>query len=153
VPFYIRAGKCLATTATEVIVHLRRPPPIFDEAAAGRGNYMRFRLGPERLAIAVGARTKTPGAMAGRDIELSVCDFGGGDTDAYERLLGDALQGDTTLFARWDGVEAAWRVVDPVLASGGVVHPYEPGSWGPAAAAVMMRSAGGWTAIDATDCA
>jgi glucose-6-phosphate 1-dehydrogenase len=153
VPFYIRAGKCLATTATEVIVHLRRPPPIFDEAAAGRGNYMRFRLGPERLAIAVGARTKTPGAMAGRDIELSVCDFGGGDTDAYERLLGDALQGDTTLFARWDGVEAAWRVVDPVLASGGVVHPYEPGSWGPAAATVMMRSAGGWTAIDATDCA
>lgn len=153
VPFYIRAGKCLATTATEVIVHFRRPPRIFDETAAGRGNYVRFRLGPERLVIAVGARTKTPGAMAGKDIELSVCNFSGGDTDAYERLLGDALRGDRTLFARWDGVEAAWRVVDPVLASGGAVHPYEPGSWGPAAAEVMMRSAGGWSDIDLADCA
>ncbi|MGQ0751763.1 MAG: glucose-6-phosphate dehydrogenase [Betaproteobacteria bacterium] len=153
VPFYIRAGKCLATTATEVTVHLRRPPRIFDEATVGRGNYVRFRLGPERLVIAVGARTKTPGAMAGEDIELSVCNFGGGDADAYERLLGDALRDDTTLFARWDGVEAAWRVVDPVLSSDGPLHRYEPGSSGPAAAEVMMRAAGGWSDIGPADCA
>lgn len=153
VPFYLRAGKCLATTATEVSVHFRRPPRIFDEPDPGRGNYVRFRLGPDRLVIAVGARTKTPGAMTGEDIELSVCNFGGGDTDAYARLLGDALKGDTTLFARWDGVEAAWRVVDPILSSDGPVHPYEPGSWGPPAADVMMHAAGGWSAMGSAECA
>jgi glucose-6-phosphate 1-dehydrogenase len=153
VPFYIRAGKCLATTTTEVTVRFRRSPRIFDEPDPGRGNYVRFRLGPERLVIAVGARSKRPGAMTGEDIELSVCNFGGGDADAYERLLGDALKGDTTLFARWDGVEAAWRVVDPILASEGPVEPYEPGSWGPAAAEGMMRAAGGWSAVGSPECA
>ena len=153
VPFYIRAGKCLATTATEVLVEFRHPPRIFDEPQPGRNNYVRFRLGPGRVVIALGGRTKVPGAvLAGRDVELSVCDFEGGEHDAYERLLGDALKGDATLFARWDGVEAAWRVVDPVLNLHTPVHEYEPGSWGPAAADEIVRGAGGWRAPMHDEC-
>ena len=152
VPFFIRAGKSLATTATEVTVHFRRPPRLFEDANTGPANHVRFRLGPDRLLIAIGARTKMPGRMTGRDVELSVCNFGGGDTAAYERLLGDALRGDRTLFARWDGVEAAWRVVDPVLSTDGTVHPYEPGSWGPVAADLMMRDSGGWHVTGPAQC-
>jgi glucose-6-phosphate 1-dehydrogenase len=153
VPFFVRAGKSLATTATEVTVHFRRPPRLFEDSNLGRSNHVRFRLGPDRLVIAIGARTKTPGGMRGRDVELSVCNFGGGDTEAYERLLGDALRGDRTLFARWDGVEAAWRVVDPVLTGDDTVHLYEPASWGPAAADIMMRNfGGGWPVIGPAEC-
>ena len=154
VPFHIRAGKCLATTTTEVLVQFKRPPRIFDEIDRGRANHLRFRLGPDRIVIAAGARTKAPGpALAGRDVELALCDLEGGETDAYERLLGDALRGDATLFARWDGVEAAWRVVEPVLDLDTAPHPYDKGTWGPAAADDMLRAAGGWRTALSEPCA
>jgi glucose-6-phosphate 1-dehydrogenase len=155
VPFYIRAGKCLPATATEVLVELQRPPQkVFDEPLGGRANYVRFRLGPDQVAIAVGARTKKPGTtMSGNDVELYVCnEKEGGESGAYERLLGDAIRGDTTLFARRDGVEAAWRVVDPVLGLETPVHEYDPGTWGPAAAETMLGSAGGWRNPDTAGC-
>ena len=152
VPFYIRAGKCLAATVTEVMVEFRRPPRIFDEPQPRQRNYVRFRLGPHRVLIALGARTKAPGTvMAGRDVELSVCDFEAGERDAYERLLRDALKGDATLFARWDGIEAAWRVVDPVLNLDTPVYPYEPGSWGPPAADRIVGP-DGWRAPVDPEC-
>ena len=152
VPFYIRAGKCLAATVTEVMVEFRRPPRIFDEPQPRQRNYVRFRLGPPRVLIALGARTKAPGTvMAGRDVELSVCDFEAGERDAYERLLRDALKGDATLFARWDGIEAAWRVVDPVLNLDTPVYPYEPGSWGPPAADRIVGP-DGWRAPVDPEC-
>jgi glucose-6-phosphate 1-dehydrogenase len=153
VPFYVRAGKGLPVTATEVLIEFRHPPQkVFDEPVGGRANYVRFRLGPDQLAIAIGGRTKKPGTvMAGRDIELYVCNEKEDESSAYERLLGDALRGDTTLFARWDGVEAAWRVVDPVL-DGTPVHEYQRGSWGPPAADAMLRSSGGWRDPEAAGC-
>jgi glucose-6-phosphate 1-dehydrogenase len=121
VPFYVRAGKCLKTTTTEVFVELKVPPQVvFAEARPSVGNYVRFRLKPQ-VAIAIGARGKRPGeTMAGRHVELSVVEQPAetrlGD---YERLLGDAIAGDATLFARQDVVEAAWAIVDPLLADPG----------------------------------
>ncbi len=144
VPIFIRAGKRLAMTATEVLVRLKRPPQqVFGEAAAA--NYFRFRLGPDRVAIAVGASTKRAGTtMAGEPVELQVCNDGGSQMSAYERLIGDALRGDPTLFAREDSVEAAWRIIDPVLNRPLAVHSYRPGSWGPAEADAMVAACGGW---------
>lgn len=132
VPFYIRAGKCLPATTTEVMVHLKRPPhSVFHEIPPGEGNYYRFRLSPD-VAIGLGARAKTPGeAMHGHQTELNVAANPGEDMEPYERLLGDAMNGDSTLFARQDAVEAAWRVVDPVITNPPEVHTYEPGTWGP----------------------
>ena len=146
VPFQIRVGKRLPVTATEVRVALRRPPqPIFDRPEATPGNYLRFRLGPGHMAIALGARAKKPGpAMVGANVELFVCDDKGDEMQAYERLLGDALKGDATLFTRQDGVEAAWRIVDPVLASAPPVHGYRGGTWGPAAAQAIAAEPDGW---------
>ena len=132
VPFRIRAGKRLPVTATEVRVALRRPLPIFERTASSPANYFRFRLGPERTAIALGARIKKPGpVMAGTDVELFVQDERNDEMQAYERLLGDALKGDPTLFTRQDAVEAAWRIVDPVLDRGPAPRPYRGGTWGP----------------------
>jgi len=144
VPFFVRAGKCLPVTATEVIVHLKRPP--MTKLAAGQGNHLRLRLSPE-LRIALGASVKKPGeAMIGVPTELSLLDYPRGDQmGAYERLLGDALNGDATLFARQDGVEAAWAVVDAVLGDATPVHAYEPGSWGPVEADVLTADVGGWS--------
>jgi glucose-6-phosphate 1-dehydrogenase len=146
VPFQIRVGKRLPVTATEVRVALRRPPQaIFDRPTAAPGNYLRFRLGPERMAIALGARAKKPGpAMVGSSVELFVCDDEGEEMQAYERLLGDALKGDATLFTRQDGVEAAWRVVDSVLADAPALHPYRGGSWGPVDAEAIVADGDGW---------
>jgi glucose-6-phosphate 1-dehydrogenase len=147
VPFYVRAGKKLALTATEVVVELKQAPQVvFREDAPSLGNYVRFRLSPQ-VAIAVGARAKRPGdGMSGRPVELSVVDetphhSGGRD---YERLLGDAMAGDATLFARQDVVEAAWAIVDPILQGSGVPFAYEPGSWGPAQADRLVAEVGGW---------
>ena len=148
VPFFVRAGKSLATTATEVLVELKAPPQVvFHEAAPAMGNYVRFRLGPD-VAIAIGASAKRPGeGMAGQPTELSVARQQTGDEmDAYERLLGDAMQGDATLFARQDAVEAAWAIVDPLLAIGREPIPYAGGSWGPADADRLTRDVGGWYA-------
>jgi len=146
VPIFIRAGKRLAATATEVLVALKRPPQaVFGPAAVSPPNYFRFRLGPDRVAVAIGASTKHAGtSMAGEAIELSVCNDRTLEMTAYERLIGDALTGDPTLFAREDGVEAAWRIVDPVLHLPLAVHPYPAGSWGPPAADAIAAHAGGW---------
>ena len=143
VPFFIRAGKCLPVTATEVIVELKRPP--MTKLAAGKGNYLRLRLTPE-LRIALGANVKKPGeAMVGEPTELSLLHRPTRDEmSAYERLLRDAMGGDPTLFARQDAVEAAWAIVDAVLGDVTPLHSYEPGTWGPAQADRLTADVGGW---------
>jgi glucose-6-phosphate 1-dehydrogenase len=142
VPFYIRAGKRLAVTATEVRVDLRAPPQVlFDEGAS---NYFRFRLGPDVL-IATGARAKAPGeTMTGRPVELIVRGNPADAMQPYERLLGDALAGDGSLFTRDDSVEAAWRVVQPILDDPAPPIEYAPGSWGPPEAEQLVAGDGGW---------
>ncbi len=145
VPFFIRAGKTLATTATEVLVNFRQPPKkLFDEPAP-HSNYLRFRLGPDKVAIALGVRVKDAGEeMIGREVELFVCNESTEEMTAYERLLGDALRGDAALFARADSVDAAWAIVDEVLGEAAGVLPYAAGSWGPEAADRMVAPYGGW---------
>jgi glucose-6-phosphate 1-dehydrogenase len=136
VPFYIRAGKSLPITATEVLVKLKCPPmAIFDDISAASSNYFRFRLSPE-VIISAGARVKQHGIeMRGEPVELIARHQAKSETLPYERLLRDAIQGDTTLFTRDDSVEAAWRVIDPALASPQAsITQYEPGTWGPQAA-------------------
>jgi glucose-6-phosphate 1-dehydrogenase len=135
VPFLIRAGKRLTTTATEVLVDLRRPPQIvFDEPDPGNPNALRFTLSPN-VALALRARAKVPGErMLGEDVELIARHHHPDEMPPYERLLGDAMRGDPVLFAREDAVEAAWRIVEPVLGDATPLHTYEPGSWGPAEA-------------------
>jgi glucose-6-phosphate 1-dehydrogenase len=135
-------------TATEVMVELKKAPQVvFEESPPQMGNYVRFRLTPE-VVIAIGARSKRLGAgMTGEPVELSVVDARGKHyrMDPYERLLGDAMAGDATLFARQDVVEAAWAIVSPLL--GGPFTPayeYDPGSWGPAQADVLAADVGGW---------
>ncbi len=144
VPFYIRTGKRLAVTATEVMVSLKAPPlAIFDPPGGGPANYFRFRLGPEVL-IAAGARVKRPGEeMRGENVELLARHLLAHGELAYERLLGDAIRGDASLFTRDDSVEAAWRVVEPILAPAPPAQ-YEPGSWGPAAAASVLADGERW---------
>jgi glucose-6-phosphate 1-dehydrogenase len=135
VPFYLRAGKCLPVTATEVVVDLRPPPArVFGDLGPEQPNYLRFRVGPD-VAIALGAHAKRPGpTMHGRDVELFVAAQQGDEMDAYERLISSAMIGDTAHFARQDEVEAAWAIVDPVLGTDSPVYEYTPGTWGPAEA-------------------
>lgn len=150
VPFYIRAGKALATTVTEVVVEFQRPPRLFfadPHAAVPHPNHLRFRIKPgEEMALSV--QIKEPGeAMVSREVDLAYAydeRIEGIRDDAYARLLGDALVGDQRLFARADGVEESWRIVEPVLDGNTPVHPYEPGSWGPAAAEDLLAGDGGW---------
>ena len=149
VPFYVRAGKNLKMTCTEVTVELKVPPQVvFLEPTPSVGNCVRFRLSPE-VVIAIGARKKRPGErMAGEPVELVVTEAPeqgtGGQMDAYERLLGDAMAGDATLFARQDVVEAAWSIVDPVIHGPSPMFEYEPGSWGPPQADRLVADVGGW---------
>jgi glucose-6-phosphate 1-dehydrogenase len=145
VPFYIRAGKCLPVTATEVVVQLKRPPrEPFGELVPALSNHFRFRLSPE-VVIALGTRIKMPGEhMAGEDVELTVTDTPGDEMAPYERLLGDAMRGDQMLFAREDAVEAQWRVVDPVLGDVTPLYYYEPGTWGPSEADELIHHEGAW---------
>jgi len=144
VPFYIRAGKSLPVTCTEVIVRLRQPPVLFSTCCSGP-NYLRFRISPE-VTIALGASVMDPEErMIGRSVELLASHQpGAGEMDAYERVLGDAMEGDATLFAREDYVEEAWRIVDPVLKAGTPVYEYEPKSWGPSQAYQQVSPPGGW---------
>jgi glucose-6-phosphate 1-dehydrogenase len=146
VPFFVRTGKRLPVTATEVMATFRRPPQrLFDEPLPPRTNYLRFRLGPDRVAIALGARTKSAGeAMVGHETELLACSAHADEMLPYERLLGDALRGDPGLFARQDSVEVAWSIVDRLLASGPQAEPYGPGTWGPPGAVRMVERYGGW---------
>jgi glucose-6-phosphate 1-dehydrogenase len=150
VPFYIRAGKNLPITATEVVTKLRQPPQqVFDEAEYDPDdqNYLRFRLGPDKVAIALGCRMKVPGeSFVGKPVELYLCSQGADEMSAYERLIGDAIDGEALLFAREDGVEAAWAVVDPVLDDHGPSHPYEPKTWGPAEADALLPAGEFWHA-------
>jgi len=144
VPFYIRAGKCLPVACTEVLVELKAPPSSAFGEKIGQPNYIRFRLGPD-VAIAIGVRSKAPGeAMAGQDVELIAAQGAAGEMGAYERLLGDAMKGDATLFAREDAIEAEWRIVAPILTGTTPPHQYEPGTWGPAEADRLIDRPGGW---------
>jgi glucose-6-phosphate 1-dehydrogenase len=145
VPFYIRAGKCLPITSTEVIVDLKCPPlAIFDEIQPALSNHFRFRLGPE-VAISAGVRVKRAGEeMRGEPVELIAHRQPRREKSPYERLLGDAIRGDTALFTRDDCVEAAWRVIDPVLGNVAPVSEYDPGTWGPPAAARIVAGEAGW---------
>lgn len=147
VPFFVRAGKELRVTCTEVQIEFKQPPPVvFPDQPSTIGNYVRFRLGPD-VSIAIGAVIKKPGEkLVGKPVELSVVrQDASADMDAYERLLGDAMHGDATLFARQDVVEAAWAIIDPVI-SGPRRRPieYAPGSWGPEQADRLVADVGGW---------
>ena len=147
VPWYLRSGKLLPNTSAEVVVQLQPPlQPLFDDSQPdhGRANYLRFKLYPVS-AIALAARIKRPGkGFVGDQRELYLCDEALAEESAYERLLGDAMAGDGSLFTSQDAVEAAWAVVDPVLAGHHAAWPYAPGSWGPAAADALIAAEGGW---------
>jgi glucose-6-phosphate 1-dehydrogenase len=144
VPFYIRTGKCLPLTSTEVVVRLRRPPLIFPNAAP-LSNYFRFRIIP-RVTIAFGVTAMDKAdQMIGQRAELVASRIPGADERAaYERVLSDALDGEPALFARMDYVEEAWRIVDPLLTMNTPVREYEPGTWGPADASPTVEPPGGW---------
>jgi len=149
VPFLLRSGKRMAVTATEVMARFRLPAHELFGAAPGAPNYVRFRLGPDRVSIGLGVLTKELGEeMRGRFSELLMCDEEVEKIDAYERLIGDALRGDPTLFARQDAIEAAWAIVDHVIhtsrESGNVPRPYAAGSWGPSEADALTEGIGGW---------
>ncbi|HSM10560.1 MAG TPA: glucose-6-phosphate dehydrogenase [Lysobacter sp.] len=145
VPFHIRTGKRLAATATEVLVDLKCPAlAVFDRFSPAESDYFRFRLGPE-VVIAIGARVKQHGEeMRGERVELVARHEPSSPMLEYERLLRDALNGDPGLFTRDDSVEAAWQVVEPALDHATPVHEYEPGSWGPSAAAAILTGAAAW---------
>jgi len=143
VPVYIRAGKCLPITCTEIVVRLRKPPTMF-QGFDLRSNYCRLRISPD-ITFAIGANVIAPL----EDDVSTVAEMIGtrhprpDEMDAYERVLGDAMAGDATLFAREDHVEEAWRVVEPVLTAGIPVHPYKAGTWGPAEVE-RVTPPGGW---------
>lgn len=144
VPFFVRAGKCLPVTATEVLVEFKRSPrPILDETEPPLPNYFRFQLNPDVL-IALGTKAKVPGElMTGERIELVAHHCSGDEAGPYERLLGDAIKGDPTLFVREDGVAAAWRAVEPILGATAPLYEYEPNTWGPDEANRFIGE-GGW---------
>jgi glucose-6-phosphate 1-dehydrogenase len=147
VPWYLRSGKCLAETAHEVLVELKPPPQrLFADSApaAGRANYLRFRLSPSS-AVAIAARVKITGKeFVGDQRELYLVEEQPGEETPYERLLGDAMAGNGALFTREDAVEAAWAVVEPVLKTHHRACLYKPGSWGPKEADAIITSARGW---------
>ncbi len=144
VPFHVTAGKCLNATRTEVLVKLKPAPGVvFAERALPEANHVRFTLSPQ-VRIAIGASAKRPGeGMFGEPVELSVMESASaGRLDAYERLIGDAMEGDPTLFARQDAVEAAWAIVNPVLEAATPLFVYDCGSAGPAEGESLVG--GGW---------
>ena len=144
VPVYIRAGKQLPVTCTEVVVRLRQPPTMFRDINLA-ANYCRFRINPD-ITIAIGTNIIGPG----HDADSETAEMLGtrlpaaGEMDAYERVLGDALHGDATLFAREDYLEEAWRIVDPILTAASPVYEYEPGTWGPREVEGLLSPPGGW---------
>jgi glucose-6-phosphate 1-dehydrogenase len=144
VPFYIRAGKFLPVTCSEIVVRMRRPPTVFPTSSQ-LPNYFRFRISPE-VTSAFGLTVMDPEEkMIGQSVELLASHHpGAGEMDAYERVLGDAMEGDATLFAREDYVEEAWRIVDPVLKAGSPIFEYEPKTWGPGEVDKKVAPPGGW---------
>jgi glucose-6-phosphate 1-dehydrogenase len=151
VPFYIRAGKNLPVTCTEVLARFRNPPTMVSDQNLAR-NHMRFRISPE-MTIALGATVLGEGEhIVGEAVEIIASRHPGAqEMDAYERVLGDAMAGDATLFAREDYVEEAWRIVDPMLIAGTPIYEYDKGSWGPAESAGKFSPSGGWHNPAATD--
>jgi glucose-6-phosphate 1-dehydrogenase len=147
VPFFIRTGKCLAATVTEVHVTFKQPEhSLFDSKVTGHANEICFRLSPD-VSISLVARVKAPGeAMIGEDARLVEHRDPGDEMEPYERLLGDAMRGDRTLFGSEAGVEAAWRIVDAILDPAEPPREYDAGSWGPADAERIVAHAGGWIA-------
>ncbi|MFO1306500.1 MAG: glucose-6-phosphate dehydrogenase [Burkholderiales bacterium] len=143
VPFYIRAGKNLPVTCTEVMARFKRPPSVFPTCSAPC-NHVRFRISPD-VEIALGATVMdAKERFIGHPMELLAAHHPTADEmDAYERVLGDAMAGDATIFAREDYVEEAWRIVDPVIAADTPVYPYEPGHWGPKESDRLVPP-GGW---------
>ena len=144
VPFYIRAGKSMPVTCTEIVVRLRQPPIVFPTCCRAQ-NYFRFRVSPD-VTAAFGLTAMDPEEkMIGESVELVASRYPDAEEmNAYERVLGDAMAGDATLFAREDYVEEAWRIVDPVLKTGTPVYDYEPNSWGPTKADQTVSPPGGW---------
>src|SRR5215510_4876016 len=144
VPFYIRAGKCLPVTCTEIVGKFRKPPSLIP-AEVLKENHVRLRLNPE-VTIALGMMVLTPGEeLAGETVEMITSRSPhAGQIDAYERVLGAAMEGDAALFAREDYVEEAWRIVDPVLQAGTPVYEYEANTWGPGEVE-RVTPVGGWS--------
>ena len=143
VPFYIRTGKCLPVTCTEVLVRLHQPPTMYHGFNL-QPNYCRFRISPD-VILAFGMNVMAPAEEIGQSVELLACHHPGAEEmDAYERVLGDAMAGDASLFAREDYVEEAWRIVDPVLKAGTPLYEYEPGSWGPREVNQKVSPVGGF---------
>jgi glucose-6-phosphate 1-dehydrogenase len=145
VPFYMRAGKDLPVTATEVVVDLRPPPThVFGDLGPEQPNYLRFRVSPD-VSIAIGAHAKKVGpTMQGREVELFVSQQQGDEMEPYARLISEALIGDTSHFARQDEVEAAWAIVDPALGLDSKPFEYTPGTWGPAEADQLIKGPCSW---------
>jgi glucose-6-phosphate 1-dehydrogenase len=144
VPFYIRVGKCLPATCTEIFVRLRKPPSIYSTAALAP-NHVRFQISPE-VTIAIGTMALSADAqMTPQSVEMLVssCPIAG-EMEAYERLLTEAMEGDATMFAREDYVEEAWRIADPVLKADTPIHEYAPNTWGPGAVDQTVSPLGGW---------
>jgi glucose-6-phosphate 1-dehydrogenase len=152
VPFYIRAGKNLPVTCTEVMGRLRKPPSTNMLECDALQNYMRFRISPE-TTVAMAVSVTSPAGEGQREaVELVASRHPRpGEMEAYERVLSDAMAGDATLFARQDYVEEAWRIVDPVLKAATPVYPYEPHTWGPKEVDQRVVPPGGWDMPTADD--
>jgi glucose-6-phosphate 1-dehydrogenase len=145
VPFYMRAGKNLPVSATEVVVDLRPPPThVFGDLGPEQPNYLRFRVSPD-VSIAIGAHAKKAGAtMQGREVELFVSQQQGDEMEPYARLISEALIGDTSHFSRQDEVEAAWAIIDPALDLRTKPFEYTPGTWGPIEADELIKGPCSW---------
>src|SRR6516225_2936513 len=145
VPIYIRAGKCLPLTAAEVTVEFKPPPrSTFGEKLGPSGDYLRVRLSPD-VGVALGLRMKHPGErMTGDDVELMLSERAATQIPPYQRLLGDAMRGNSELFGREDVVDAQWRIVEPIVRDPPAVQEYEPGTWGPDAANTLIGADGPW---------
>jgi glucose-6-phosphate 1-dehydrogenase len=145
VPIYIRAGKELAATCTEIFVEFKRPPhDTFREVVPPGSGHVRIRIGPD-VETGIGMRVKLPGEqMVGRDVELALASCPSDARSPYQRLFSDAIQGNAELFASQEGVEASWRVVEPVLDDVTPVYPYDPGTWGPEEAGRLIAADGPW---------
>jgi len=144
VPFYLRAGKCLPVTCTEVLAKFKLPPTVM-RASKLTQNHLRFRISPD-VDIGMGMTVMAPGEeMVGESAEMLAHHHPQAtEMDAYERVLGDAMAGDPSIFARQDYVEEAWRIVDPILKLTTPAYEYEPGAWGPKEVAAQIAPPGGW---------
>ena len=144
VPIYIRAGKCLPLTAAEVRVDFNPPPRSTFDEVTGPCSYLRMRLGPD-VNFGMGLRMKHPGErMTGDNVELTLMNRVVSQTPPYQRLLGDAMRGNSELFGREDVVDAQWRIVEPIVKDPPAVQEYEPGTWGPDAADALIGADGPW---------